>query len=241
LAVSTLVFPEISPESQNPLFFWFTSYAVITSTEIGHFLLFLLGKFEIISLTLVCFSYTQELERIKYEDILALCRLWILAGRALIPKLQNTTIDALYPLLRGPDVVFRINSRTMKRLLDIIFGEKREEHPILRSLLVDHFASLKPHQLNSWAELLPPKVLVPLTKALCKDREDSQGKKKSVLATSKKATDYYVEIPTEKKIEEAKPERANYHDPFTSRKRPRVSSASMLSLPSDRDAFGRRW
>jgi hypothetical protein len=84
-------------------------------------------------------------------------------------------------------------------------------------------------------------VLVPLTKALCKDREDSQGKKKSVLATSKKATDYYVEIPTEKKIEEAKPERANYHDPFTSRKRPRVSSASMLSLPSDRDAFGRRW
>jgi len=181
----------------------------------------------------VCFSYTQELERIEVEDILALCRLWILAGRALIPKLQNTTIDALYPHLRGPDVVFRLNSRTMKRLLDMIFGEKREEHPILRSLLVDHFASLKPHQLNSWAELLPPKVLVPLTKALCKDREDSQGKKKSVLATSKKATDYYVEVATEKKSEQAKLDPFDDNHRFTSGKHRREPSTSMLPLSGD--------
>jgi hypothetical protein len=117
----------------------------------------------------------------------------------------------------------------MKRLVDIVFGEKREEHPILRCLLVDHFASLSPRQLNPWAERLPPKLLVPLTKALCQDREDSQGKWKSVLATRKKATDYYVEVPNEKKSEEVKPER--FDDQFTSRRRRHVPPT--LILPRD--------
>jgi hypothetical protein len=126
----------------------------------------------------------------------------------------------------------------MKRLVDIVFGEKREEHPLLRSLLVDHFASLSPGQLNSWAELLPPKLLVPLTKALCQDREDSQGKWKSVLATGKKATDYHVEVPTEKKREEAKPERFDDNNQSTSRRSGHVPPTLLIRM-GDRDAFGR--
>ena len=133
------------------------------------------------------------LENIEVKDVLELGKLWILAERTRIPELQNTIIDALYPILWHPDVIICPKYRNMKSLLKIVYGENREKHPMLRSLLVDHFASLKPRQLNPWVEFLPNQLLVPLTRAFCKDREDSQGKSKSVLATGKEATDYYVE------------------------------------------------
>lgn len=170
--------------------------------------------------------YTQEFEYPKIRDVLLLGKLWILAERAIIPKLQNTTIDVLYPILRGPMVAFPSRTPDMQDLVDIVFGEHTEEHPILRSLLVDYFASLHSRRLDDWAEHIPQKLLVQLTKTLAKDREDSRGKHRSVLATGKKATDYYVEVPTEKKDDAAKSQRKAEKK---SANKPRQPSSNMLS------------
>jgi hypothetical protein len=170
------------------------------------------------ALTLSCFSYTQELECIDFDDILLLGKLWILAERALIPKLQNSTIDVLWPILWGRRLTIFPKSRNMQQLLKIVFGEEREEHPVLRNLLVDHFASLGCLQLNLWAEHLPQSLLVQLTKALAKDREGSRGKHRFVLATMKKATDYYVEVPTRKKDDAAKSQRKTNNKPAISKR-----------------------
>lgn len=136
--------------------------------------------------------YTHEIESEELSDIELLGKLWILAKRVLTPNLQNKIMHTLHGLQGKPGRTQSPEEKHFTGLLDLVFGDLQEEHPILRSILLDHLRCYSNEWLDIWAEHLPRKLSVELMKMLGHQLKSSRAGKD--INPQKKLTAYYVDV-----------------------------------------------
>jgi hypothetical protein len=106
---------------------------------------------------LVHWLYTQSLsDCVKETDnqtqLLQLGKLWTLAGRCLIPRLQNTVMDHLPNMLRNLNPG---KHSQVQELINHVYKTSKESTP-LKKLVVDHLAWNIPRKfLEQWIPDLP--------------------------------------------------------------------------------------
>ncbi len=86
-----------------------------------------------------------------------LVKLWILAQRFLIPKLQNQVMDKLW------DVLHSAISLSIRQVVQCI-QESRSD--VLRNALLDYVAALRPSYFNVWVDALSAEMVKHLAKVL---------------------------------------------------------------------------
>lgn len=87
--------------------------------------------------------YFQKIESDSFIDILVLAKLWVLAGRCLMPRLQNEVLRELVLWIRGPllyhrsTIIYRFavhdsSSRELNRLAIDTFGRIDKDPSVMR-------------------------------------------------------------------------------------------------------------
>lgn len=100
---------------------------------------------------LVHWMYEHEIEGGKDVGILQLAKLWTLADRCVIPKLQNEAMDLIYALISSKDE--RPNNADVEKFLHFAYLSNVDTP--LKRLAAHRFAYSNEKSLRCWAPRLP--------------------------------------------------------------------------------------
>jgi hypothetical protein len=138
---------------------------------------------------LVHWLYTQQLDldpKDRDSNVLPLAKLWRLAERCLITKLQNSIMDTLTPLVEYAE------KQNLKDFLHYAY-ESKEKSPLKR-LAANRMAwTVTAHALGAWIEdeHLPEGILIDIVMSLKKDHVPGKVAGNNAFGD---ARDYYVEV-----------------------------------------------
>jgi hypothetical protein len=153
---------------------------------------------------MVHWFYTQKDETqsdgTRVDDLPKFVKLWILAERCILPRLQNAALTNIYnhlnniftPLPTGDTI-----PDAFKQVIDIIFSSA-EQYDIMRKLLVDVCAAQGSKTLGTLIPHMPQALMVGVILELSQDRDASKSKHQIL-----KVEKYQVEILGEKKVQPA--------------------------------------
>jgi hypothetical protein len=153
---------------------------------------------------MVHWFYTQKVETqsvgTHVDDLPKLVKLWILAERCIVPRLQNSALEHIYKHLSNIFNPFPIGNTipdTLKQVIDVIFNSS-ERHDILRKLLVDHCTAHTSKALRTLIPHVPQALIIGIILEMSKDRDACKLNHRMP-----KVEEYQVEIPGEKKVQPA--------------------------------------
>jgi hypothetical protein len=136
---------------------------------------------------LVHWFYTQQIDldpKDRDSYVLPLAKLWTLAERLLITKLQNIIMDKLRVLVEFAE------KQNLKDFLHYAYTLK-DKSPLKR-LAADRMAwCTTPQALGAWIEHLPEGMLVDIVMSLKKDHVRGKANENKGLGDAK---EYYVEV-----------------------------------------------
>ncbi|KAE9376530.1 hypothetical protein N431DRAFT_462359 [Stipitochalara longipes BDJ] len=143
---------------------------------------------------LVHWFYTQQLDldpKDRDANVLPLAKLWVLAERFLITKLQNNIMDKLRVLVEFAE------KQNLKEFLHYAYISKGKSP--LKRLAADRMAWCTTAQaLGAWIEHLPEGMLVDIVMSLKKDHVRGKANENKGLGDAK---EYYVEAKGVVKID----------------------------------------
>jgi hypothetical protein len=153
---------------------------------------------------MVHWFYTQKVETQSVgthaDDLPKLVKLWILAERCIVPRLQNAAFGHIYNYLNNifnPFPVFGPVPDALKQVIDVIFNSA-EQHDILRKLLVDRCAALSSKTLRTLIPHMPQDLIVGVTIEVSKDRDAGKTRRRM-----NEVEEYQVKIPGENVVQPA--------------------------------------
>lgn len=128
---------------------------------------------------LVNWFYTQQLDIEGYgasspekrQEDMALCQLWVLADKLLVPQLQNQTIRTMVDLRVKTNIIPTLS-------LEYIWANTSPGNP-LRRLLVHQCATLAPSCYFNYSTRYPQEMLIELAEFHAQFRDSARLRKES--------------------------------------------------------------